>query len=267
VPVPLSEAVARALSKQPELRYSTATEFSRAFAAAAQGIAPARSRASAEQFRALKLWQRPLFWAAIVAPILGLFLAVLIWNLAGWGEQQASRLANVMSSPPVASPTVLPPATEASAVATPLSTDTPGVTATPTPGEPTATSTQAPTTSAVTPLPTADTGESPFSNLVLARDISEDHKPISPGNEFTASAGPVYLFFDYVIQPGTRWGHVWIWGDQELDRSITTWPEEWGAAGTAWVFYTPEGGYQPGPYEVQLLVNDQVVASATFTMR
>jgi len=110
--------------------------------------------------------------------------------------------------------------------------------------------------------------ESPFSNLVLAQDISDSYEPVSPGNDFAISNRPIYLFFDYQgIKPGTRWGHVWFWGDQQLDRSITTWPEDWGAAGTAWVFYTPEGGYQPGPYEVRLLVNDQVVASVSFVMR
>jgi hypothetical protein len=104
--------------------------------------------------------------------------------------------------------------------------------------------------------------------LVLARGISEDHLPVSTGDSFSASVRPVYLFFDYRgIKPGTRWGHVWIWGDQQIDRSITTWPDDWGTAGKAWVFYTPEGGYQPGPYEVHLLVNDQVIATASFMMR
>jgi serine/threonine protein kinase len=267
ISVALSEAIDRALSKQPELRYSTATEFSRAFAAAAEGIAPVRRRASAGRAQSLRLWQRPLFWAAVVAPVLGLFLAVLIWNLAGWGERQASRLANQISSPGV-TPTSLPPATTAEPVVAPFSTATATqeIPPSPTPS-PEATQPQATPAEIANLTPGVVTEGSPFDNLVLARDISQDYKPISPSTEFTASAQPVYLFFDYLIQPGTRWGHVWIWGDQELDRSITTWPEDWGAAGTAWVYYTPEGGYQPGPYEVQLLVNDEIVASATFVMR
>jgi hypothetical protein len=119
-----------------------------------------------------------------------------------------------------------------------------------------------------TPIPVTVAAGSPFSNLLLAQDISADYEPLSPGNDFPVSSRPVYLFFDYQgIQPGTRWGHVWIWGNEQLDRSITIWPEDWGTAGTAWVFYTPEGGYQPGPHEVRLLVNDQVVASASFVIR
>jgi hypothetical protein len=91
---------------------------------------------------------------------------------------------------------------------------------------------------------------------------------VNPGREFTAGAQPIYLFFDYRgMKPGARWGHVWTWGDQQLDRSITAWPQDWGSTGTGWVFYTPEGGFQPGPYVVQLLVDDQVVASTSFIVR
>jgi len=253
--VALSEAVARALSKQPELRYNTAAEFIRAFAAAAEGIAPARAP-TAGRSQPLKLWQRPVFWAAIVGPVVGLFLAVVLWNLAGWGERQATHLAARGTATPT--PTPAPAAALLVTMTPPIAT--PAVTPTPAPS---------PTiTLAPTPAPVAVAEGSPFSNLVLARGISSDHKPVSPGNEFSTSDHPIYLFFDYQgLKPGTRWGHVWVWGNQQLDRSITTWPEEWGTAGTAWVFYTPEGGFQPGPYEVRLLLNDQVVASASFIMR
>lgn len=260
-PVALSEAVGRALSKRPEVRFNTATEFARAFAAAAEGKAPVKAPATSGRSQPLKLWQRPIFWATVVAPVIGLFLAVVLWNLAGWGERQAAQLG---TTPPTATLPALPTATEqaSSIIATPVPTalptqaSTPALVASPT------------FTLAPTPAPLTVAEGSPFSNLVLARGITDDHKPESPGNEFPASAQPIYLFFDYRgIQPGTRWGHVWIWGDQELDRSITTWPEDWGTAGTAWVFYTPEGGYQFGPYEVRLLVDDQIVASISFTVR
>jgi len=103
---------------------------------------------------------------------------------------------------------------------------------------------------------------------VLARDISDEHRPLFPGDEFVADARPVYLFFDYRgIRAGTNWGYVWLGEGQELDRSTSTWPAEWGTAGTAWIFYTPEGGYRPGSYEVRLLVDGEVVATARFVMK
>jgi serine/threonine protein kinase len=269
VPVAVSEVVARALAKRPEMRFNTATEFARAFAAAAEGIAPIRAPAAAGRRQPLKLWQRPIFWAVVVAPIIGLFLAAILWTAVSWGERQVVRIGQGIA--PSASPTP--------AVGLSVETVSPNPSPTPTvapPQPPASNAALAPTvpqregtpTLAPTPAPVAIAEESPFSNLVLAQGISEDHQPLAPGNDFTASAQPIYLFFDYQgIEPGTRWGHVWVWGDQELDRSITTWPEDWGATGRAWVFYTPEGGYKPGPYEVRLLVNDQVVASASFVMR
>ena len=251
----VNEVVARAMAKKPELRYNTATEFVRAFAAAAGGIAPTRARA-AERPHSLKLWQRPLFWAVAIAPVLGLFLAVALWNLVSWGEQQLAQLEAQPTATPTARAIAAPPATATPPGASPTPAGTPTPAASPT------------ITLAPTPAPLIIAEGSPFSNLVLARGIDKDHHPVTPGKEFTAGAQPIYLFFDYRgMKPGTRWGHVWIWGNQQLDRSITGWPEDWGSAGTGWVFYTPEGGFQPGPYEVQLLVNDQVVAATSFIVR
>jgi hypothetical protein len=244
------------------MRFNTATEFARALAAAAAGIAPAREPAAAGPSRPLKVWQRPVFWAIVIAPVVGLLLSVLLWNLAFWGERQVTRLVESLASPRPSTPTPALPQEGAAPIATPA----PGVAPTPT-SIPTPASSPSPTPISTPAMMTVAEG-SPFTNLVLARGIGNDLQPLSPGNDFPASSQPVYLFFDYQgIKPGDRWGHAWIWGDQQLDRSINTWPQDWGIAGTAWVFYTPEGGYQPGPYQVNLLLNDQVVASATFVMR
>ena len=75
-------------------------------------------------------------------------------------------------------------------------------------------------------------------------------------------------FFDYNgIEPGTSWTHRWTWGDTELDAYQDVWPESYHSNGTAWIFYTPTGGYQPGPYKVTLEVNGQTVATATFVIQ
>jgi hypothetical protein len=193
--------------------------------------------------------------------VVGLFLAVLLWNLVGWADQQIAQLGAELAITPTPRAAAVPPAT-----ATPLPIDTsapaPVPAGTPTP-VPSPTITLAPTPADLTIAP-----GSPFSNLVLAHGIDENHHPLAPGREFAAGAQPIYLFFDYRgMKPGTRWGHLWIWGGQQLDRSISAWPDDWGSAGTGWVFYTPEGGFQPGPYEVQLLVDDQMVASTSFIVR
>jgi len=81
-------------------------------------------------------------------------------------------------------------------------------------------------------------------------------------------ANPIYLFFDYSdIEAGTAWKHSWIWGDTELGTFDDTWPDSFFESGTAWVFFSPTGGFQPGPYQVTLEVNGQGVATATFVIQ
>jgi hypothetical protein len=60
---------------------------------------------------------------------------------------------------------------------------------------------------------------------------------------------------------------VWLRGNEVLDRTVDKWPANWGVVGRSWIYYTPEGSYLTGSYEVRLLVNDQVVASAAFVVR
>ena len=212
--------------------------------------------------------------AVLLALALGLLLAFGLWNLAGWGDQLAERLQDLVSAPaprantatPTLEPAVeLPTETTTVATATPAAppTATPAIIPTPTELPPTAT-VVAPATEA---RGTVVEG-SPFSNLVLAQGIDDNYQPLSPGDTFEAGSKPVYLFFDYRgIQPGVSWGHVWLRGQEELGRTVDTWPDEWGSAGTAWVYYVPQDDYLPGPYQVQLLVDGAVVATADFTMR
>ncbi len=266
----VSSTIIRALSKKPELRYSTATEFSRAFAAAAEGIAPDSKMTSSAQLRRANLPRIPSTVAVVLALALGVLLAVGLWNLGGWGEQLADRLSELV--PPPASPGPVPsvvvditPAGTAAAT----EPDNP-----PTPEQ--AIPTSAPTATAIPETPTtAPTVSSaviaegsPFANLVLARGISEDHQPLQAGTSFQANGRPVYLFFDYRnMEAGTPWSHVWFHGNEELGRTDGDWSESWGNAGTAWVYYAPIGEYQPGSYTVRLYVEGREVASAGFDMR
>lgn len=263
---PLSAAVARALSKRPELRYSTATEFSRAFAAAAEGIAPSRGPATGAHPKSRKLRARPGIWVVVAAVIVGLVLAVVFWSAGGWGERLATQISELMplSGPPLEETAPIPPV-DTSPVST-ATTSPPTAVLTPATRTPAA---EQPTPTLIsTPIPQTVIEGSPFSNLVLARGIDENNQPVSPGSQLPTGDRPVYLFFDYEnIEPGTRWGHVWVKGGEELGRTMSTWPAEWGTVGAGWVYYAPDDDYQPGSYEVHLLVDDEVVASVTFIVQ
>ena len=271
----LSPAITRALAKRPESRYNTATEFARAFAAAAEGIAPGHGTLTTTRPKpAISTRRRPptVVVAIILIAIVVVVLAWL-WNLTGLGQQLEQQL-NLLLPSPVPPVTAAPPSAEVPTAAPTTLTSVPAPSVTPT-SPLTLTSTP---TSAPTPLPspteTAPSVLTPvaqgslFSNLVVASAIDANGQPISPGGPIGVSRRPVYVFFDYRnMTPGTAWGHVWLRGNQELSRTEEKWPDDWGEAGRAWIFYTPESSYLPGVYEVRLLVSAQVVATTTFVVQ
>ncbi len=263
---PLSAAVGRALSKRPELRYNTATEFSRAFAAAAEGIAPSRGPATGARSKSRKTRGRPGIWVIVAAVIVGLLLAAVLWGGAGWGERLATQISELvpLSGPPPEESAPIPPV-----VTSPVpSATTLPPTAVLTPDTPTPVAEQLTPTLISTSIPQTVAAGSPFSNLVLARGIDEKNQPVSPGRQLPTGDRPVYLFFDYEnMEPGTRWGHAWMRGGEELGRTMSTWPAEWGTVGAGWVYYAPGDDYGPGSYEAHLLVDDEVVASVTFIVQ
>ena len=290
IPVPLSETVGRMLAKGSELRYNTGAEFARALAMATQGTAPMRDPTTAvAQLKAAglnrtPLWRRRWLWilvaiSAIILLLVAGFGAVSIWNL-----QQPDAPAAVV----IPSPTLRPSPTQTSAESntteegvvntaeteTNIQTET-TVTSLPSTtevGGSLETTTVAPTaTSTLVPFPTPGlptiAEDSPFTNIVLAHAISEENNPEKVGVEFAPGPQPIYLFFDYAdIQAGTPWTHRWTWGDTELDSFQDVWPDYYSERGTAWVFYSPGGGFQPGPYKVTLEIDGEVVATGTFVI-
>ncbi|MBN1219333.1 MAG: protein kinase [Anaerolineae bacterium] len=280
ISVPLSEAIDRMLAKGLELRYNTGAEFIRALAVASDGTAPMRSPVvAAAQIREAGLartsfWKRPWLWGIIAVSMVIFFLIFGFWLVSNWNSDQPVVITNPtvqIAVPPTTPPTATSAATTE---AVEISQDTPAV-ATESPQTPTAIPTPSPTpfltpTPISFPTPGSPTiaANSPFDNLQLARELTADNQPGQVGISFTPGPLPVYLFFDYNgIEPGTLWSHRWTWGDTELGAFEDSWPESYSRAGTAWVYYSPPGGYQPGPYEITLEVDGQTVATATFVIQ
>lgn len=276
IPVPLSEAIGRMLAKGLELRYNTGAEFVRALSVAIEGTAPIRApAAAAAQIKeaglqsTLPFWKRSWVWFLAGMPVIILLLVLGFWAVS----LSDSFLPAAVNEPPptatlqeTATLAAQPAAEEAQANA-PLVAQ---VTDTPTP---TAEFTPIPTTTPTfIPLPTPGAptvaANSPFTNLRLAHKISADNQPEEIGTSFRPGTQPVYLFFDYEgIKPGTTWTHRWTWADTELDSYQDVWSSGYNSSGTAWVYYNPTGGYQPGPYKVTLEVNGRTVATATFVIQ
>lgn len=275
ISVPLSEAVGRMLSKGLELRYNTGAEFVRALSVAAEGTAPVRApAAAAAQIKeaglqsTLPIWKRSWIWLLIAIPVIALLLALGFWVVSVLNVfQPAGTVEPVLATPTAVAQGSAGNESEPDNAPIVVAVE-PTETAIPTP-EPTATPTVTPT---FVPLPTPGAptiaANSPFTNLRLAQDIGEDNQPEQVGTSFRAGTQPVYLFFDYDdIKPGATWTHRWTWADTELDAYQDVWSSGYNSSGTAWVFYNPTGGYQPGPYKVTLEVNGQTVATATFVIQ
>lgn len=280
----LSEAIGRMLSKGLELRYSTGSEFTRALTVAAEGTSPIRISSTATGQLDLDLptetplWQRPWLWIIIAVPVIFMlliagFLAVSTWLFLA----PTSRLEENDTPAPApvvveVVPTFAGDAAPAPVVPTPTGaavapqTDAAAPTASPGPRD-----TPSPTPTLVslpTPGPPVVESDSPFTNLILARGVSADNQPEKAGTSFAPGSQPIYLFFDYVnINSGTPYTHRWVWADTELAANEETWPDSFANSGTAWVFYSPSGGFQAGPYQVTLEINGSTVATATFVVQ
>lgn len=276
ISVSISETIGRMLSKGLELRYITGAEFSRALEMGIKGTAPMRApAAAAAQLRAaglvaVPLWKRPWFWILssilLIAALLVLgFGAVSLWSASRLAERfaPAAGQAETAAVSVTATETTIPPSPTAPVAAAEVVLVTPAAAAG-TPAAPTATPRTVPFP---TPGPPTVAGNSPFANPVLAHAISDTSQPEKVGTSFAPGSQPIYLFFDYDnIEPGTTWSHRWTWGDTELDSFSDVWPDSYSQSGTAWVFYNPAGGFEPGPYEVTLEVNGQTVVTATFVI-
>lgn len=279
ISVPLSEAIGRMLSKGLELRYNTGAEFARALAVAIEGTAPARApSAAAAQVKEAGLapqvpwWKRSWLWVVVAIPVILALLVAGFWLVSTWQTLQPAAFVPPQSELTPAAPTPAAPG-NAEETAPPeeivvLVNPSPTATA---PANPTAT--PSPTvTPTLAPLPTPGPPTvaqgSPFTNLVLAHQITEDNQPASIGTTFAPGLQPIYLFFDYDgVEPGSTWTHRWTWADTELDAYQDVWPENYATTGTAWVYYNPSGGFQPGPYQVTLELNGRTVATATFIIQ
>lgn len=281
----LSEAVGRMLSKGLELRYSTGSEFTRALTVAVEGTAPIRISSSPTKTGQLEIdlevpksgWQRPWVWVLIAVPLILILLIAGFLAVSAWLAFRAAVLPAAPAQDTIAqitepSPTTAPLVSESQPPAAPVEAAVTPPTATVTPA-PLPTDTPPPTpTPTLVPLPTPGppmvAAGSPFSNVKLAHSIGADNQPEKVGTSFAPGSLPVYLFFDYAnIQAGTPWTHRWTWGDTPLDVFDDTWPTSFSDTGTAWVYYSPTGGFQPGPYQVTLEVDGQVVVTATFVVQ
>jgi hypothetical protein len=162
---------------------------------------------------------------------------------------------------------------------TPPRTPTPPPSMTPTPS---LTSSATPTPSITpTPSPTVPILEAiatpvePFATLPAEADIQEltvstgvqvNGTPINPGDAFLEGQPALYVSFGYDnMVNGVLWRHIWLRDGWLYGGGTVVW--EWGERGRTYFYLRPEGGFVPGQYEVQMLLEEEVVQTVEFTIQ
>jgi|GEM_PF-743851 len=99
----------------------------------------------------------------------------------------------------------------------------------------------------------------------ISSDISATLKPVNPGQIFPAGIQRIYFFFEFSsLADGVSWSRVLL-RNGEIVRSES---EEWarGTSGEAYHWFSAQGGWPAGEYEIQLYVGTRLVDSRTFTI-
>lgn len=141
---------------------------------------------------------------------------------------------------------------------TPLVTDT--ATVTPTPSLPLAV--LALFQSAVTPNP-----NSVFSPLTFSTKIDADLQPVDPNTVFDNPITEIYATYSYdQMVPGAQWTALWLRDGQQI--FVETHPFAGGTGGYDEAHCSdPAGGWQPGTYEVQIFVGQELKANERFLVQ
>lgn len=287
IPIEISQAIEKMLAKQPIIRYQTGADFmadlskaivnttsqslpilkarpsepQAAIPASAHHTRSHKPTASAATTRAVPRTRtsRKYVWigGAMAAIILSLIFssslgAVSLWQISHISDTSTPTRPAIVLDTPSPAPSGKATSTVASIITLTnrpaASTALPPIDL-PTPGAPT-----------INP-------DSPFTNLRLAQKITANNQPAEVSRTFPPGDQPLYLFFDYTqVGAGKTWSHRWTWADTELATYQTVWPANYNPAGTAWIFYSPPGGFRPGPYKVTLAIESQTVATATFVI-
>ena len=109
------------------------------------------------------------------------------------------------------------------------------------------------------------TGQVFITNVAFARDVTPDGELVDIVNEFPANISKLIFSFDYAgMQDDDEWVDKW-YVDGILDEKLSEQRPPWdlGESGTAWVSLDMEEPLVSGRYDLELLVQGELVATAT----
>jgi len=206
---------------------------------------------------ALKLAGRWMM-VALVALVVGIVLLIVAPRLAPVTSALTPTPTAILTSAPTR--TLHP-------TRTPIPSATLKASATPT-RRPTATPPAIPTPTSPTPTPEARIELKALSTKVRGG------QPVDPGSVFPPGDHRVYVFFRYQeMQDGMETTANWYKNGEKIDFCSDMWlwgqDEDYafgGTAGASLVFCKPPGGWEPGSYEVHMLIKNRLQFIAQFVI-
>lgn len=126
---------------------------------------------------------------------------------------------------------------------------------------PTFTPNAPPLTSSVTPHPRAS-----LEITALDDRVSNEGTPIESRTIFTADIDRIYFFVDYRnMDEGVLWKRYLYFEGELIESGDYLWGQD--RNGADYFFFGRDGGFEPGDYEIQLVIGDQAIPVSTATFR
>ncbi|NOZ73115.1 MAG: hypothetical protein GXP38_14620 [Chloroflexi bacterium] len=103
-----------------------------------------------------------------------------------------------------------------------------------------------------------------FGPITFARDIDDASQPVGADVIFS-DVDTIYAFFDvYNVAKGVSWRRRWYVDDELALDTERIWDD--ASAEDWWISITADGGLPPGRYRLELLIEEQIVQQATFSI-
>ncbi|MGC8959005.1 MAG: trypsin-like peptidase domain-containing protein [Chloroflexia bacterium] len=104
-----------------------------------------------------------------------------------------------------------------------------------------------------------------FGPITFAQGVDRNDRPVKPGTAFPSGLTELYAFFDYQgMQDGWNWTRRWSIDGEVVVEADDVW--EGGESGNWWVGVNSEDGLPDGLYQLELLVEGQLVQSGECTI-
>lgn len=99
--------------------------------------------------------------------------------------------------------------------------------------------------------------------ITFSTDITSDYRAIEAGQRFVEGYFTLYATFDYSdMADGMSWSWVWRRNGQVIEGGNQLWT--YGDDGPGYVYFRPEEGFLQGQYELEVWVNDELMAQSDF---